>query len=387
LTKRLPVRRILIIGGWFGSRNAGDEAILLGLIRLLENRFPDAQLFAHTIDPDYTRSFGVQPVAAPPGPFVKKAWFLARAYSSMDLCVISGGTPIFDYRLMSRLFHFGVPLIAGVPMVFLGVGLKPVKSWRGRLLFRNIFRRVRFLSVRDPEVIDHMRGMGFDGPVHLGVDSAIVMDPAPESLAVGILASAGVDMSKPILAVCPIMLSDDYRGHYHEPVPAARRQFAYSSLAQIADQQSNLGRQVVFIPMHRVPPDDDRVPIAAIVDRMRSQSFLIEPPEDPQVVSALLGAADMLIGMRLHSIVLATARGVPTIGIGFDMKVGGYMRYLGIGDYCLPIADFTFAELTDAVEKCWANRDTVREELNVRMADWRSLAEDTIEQMAQRIEG
>ena len=59
-------KRILVFGGWFGSRNAGDEAILLGCKKVLERAIPGARIFAHSTDPAYTRDVcGVEPVFAP----------------------------------------------------------------------------------------------------------------------------------------------------------------------------------------------------------------------------------------------------------------------------------------------------------------------------------
>jgi polysaccharide pyruvyl transferase WcaK-like protein len=375
--------RILIFGGWFGSRNAGDEAILLGLNRLLEKAFPDCMVYAHSIDPGYTKAVcGIEPISAPPErSLLRKAYSLASAYRSMDLVVVSGGTPIFDYRLLSRAFHFAVPILSGIPIAFVGVGLKPVRSRRGKWLFNQVLKRAVYVGARDPEVIDHLRQMGFDGDIELTADSAIVMESGPASEARALMTSAGVDLGKPIVAIAPIYLSADYKSHYHEPVPLARREYSYASLARVADHQIEQGRQVIFIPMHQLPPDDDREIIRSVRQQMIGRALVLEPPEDPRVVSALLRQADMLIGMRLHSLVLAASGGVPSVAIGFDTKVGGFMRYLGIGEYCHPIGDFTVEQLIESAEDCWKKRTDLSAQLERTMREWRDLVEAGIDRM------
>lgn len=380
-------KKILIFGGWFGSRNAGDEAILLGLKGLLEEAFPGCRIYAHSIDADYTREVcGVEPVFAPrEKSFPAKAWALASGYRDVDLFVVSGGTPIFDYYLLSRAFHFGVPLASGVPIALLGTGLKPIRSGFGKWFYRNILERARYIAVRDPEVLEHLRGMGLESAVDVTADSAICMAPAPAREARALFTAAGLDPDRPLVGVCPIYLSARYQEHFHEPVPEERRTYAYESLARLADHQVEQGRQVVFIPMHQVPPDDDREPIGFVKSRMRHGAVVLEPPEEPRLVAALVQNVDLLLGMRLHSLVLATSGAAPTVAIGFDMKVGGFMRHLGMEEYLVEIADFTEEELIAKADDCWANREAVRRRLDERMAVWRGEIRASVERLADLV--
>ena len=48
--------KILVYGGWFGSRNLGDEAILQGVAKLIKQRLPEAELTALSTDPEYTKA-------------------------------------------------------------------------------------------------------------------------------------------------------------------------------------------------------------------------------------------------------------------------------------------------------------------------------------------
>lgn len=384
--KRDRPKRILIIGGWFGSHNAGDEAILITLRELLSNEYPNSEIFAYTIDHQYTRNVcQVTPVYAPQDvSFFWRAVALYRAYRSMDVFVISGGTPIFDYYYLSRLFHFGIPLLHRIPMVYLGIGLKPITSWYGKLFFRFVLGRSRYISARDPEVIEHLRAMGISNEIELTADSAILL-PVESDRAKPLLAEAGVRSDAPVIGICPIYLSENYKDHYHEPVPSDCRNRSYLALAHVADALIEEGKQVVFVPMHQVPPDDDRVPIQQIVEQMSETPIVIEQPEDPRVVTAILSSMDMLVGMRLHSLVLASSQHVPIVSIGFDMKVGGYMRYLGLSQYHQEIAELEAARLLETVHQCWDARQEVRQHLVKTMDGWRTLIRASIHEAATRI--
>ena len=47
--------RFVVFGGWFGSGNLGDDAILIGLRRILTGIYPDAEVVALSTDPEYTK--------------------------------------------------------------------------------------------------------------------------------------------------------------------------------------------------------------------------------------------------------------------------------------------------------------------------------------------
>jgi len=379
--------RILIFGGWFGSQNAGDEAILVALRDLFHEKLPGCTILAHTIDPAYTSSVcRVEPVFPPTGRSkLTKALALAQAYRTADLFVISGGTPIFDYYYLSRMFHFGVPTFSRIPIVFLGVGIKPIRSWYGKLFYKFFLDRAAYVSARDPEVIAHMRQLGVTRSIALTADSAVCLRTERDTEARQLLVRAGLDPERPIVAICPVYLSDNYRDHYHQPVPPARRQHAYQCLARTADRILDRGQQVLLFPMHQVAPDDDREIIARIRAEMRNSPAEIHPPAEPDLVAAILARMHMVVGMRLHSLVLASAQHVPVVAIGFDMKVGGFMRYLNLAEYCQDIHDLDLDTLLARVDQCSQRHDEIRNHLVDVMTRWRAEVRSSIEDVTARI--
>jgi len=47
--------RFAVFGGWFGSGNLGDDAILIGLRKVLERVFPRVEIVTLSTDPAHTR--------------------------------------------------------------------------------------------------------------------------------------------------------------------------------------------------------------------------------------------------------------------------------------------------------------------------------------------
>ena len=105
--------RLVVFGGWFGSRNLGDEAILVGLRNVLGRAVPGVELVALSTDPEYTeRVCGVEAVKLrSPRGLVRNREEYLRVFEEADGCVVSGGTPIYDYGLLSRAIHIALPAI------------------------------------------------------------------------------------------------------------------------------------------------------------------------------------------------------------------------------------------------------------------------------------
>jgi polysaccharide pyruvyl transferase WcaK-like protein len=180
--------------------------------------------------------------------------------------------------------------------------------------------------------------MGVDKPVEVTGDSGLFL--TPEKLAVGLskLLECGVDVSKPMAAICPRALSTKHRILYHEPLSEPVISGIRRDIAWAADWLSESGYEVVFIPMHRVPPDDDIREIRAIMGLMRrGEPKFVGADMLPGEVMAVLGHMRLVLGMRLHSLILAVAQGVPFVGVDYDPKIKGFMELAGVeGLLCRP---------------------------------------------------
>jgi len=92
----------------------------------------------------------------------------------------------------------------------------------------------------------------------------------------------------------------------------------------------SMGFEVVFLPFHRGPVDDDLAEIGAIVSMMNgSTPKIIEGDLLPGEALSVLGGMKLVFGLRLHSLIFAASRGVPVVGVNYDSKIRGFMEFAG----------------------------------------------------------
>ena len=329
--------RLLVFGGWFGSGNVGDDAILIGLRNVFHEAAPDVELVALSTDPTYTRGVcGVEAMKLR-GPRSTLGGGLNEylpVFREVDGCLISGGTPFYDYGHLSRGIHVGLPLILDKKIFCFGVGAKPITSPLGVRFMRFLLGRTSLVSARD-DLSRRILQVFTTSHVALTGDSALLMQPAREESARRLLERAGVEVDEPAVADCPRLLSTDYRSHYHDQVEASTIDLIRESMAYAADRLLQDGYQVVFLPMHVAASDDDRAEISGILKRMSSRGArVVADWVHPREMMAALGLMRLVIGLRLHSLIFAASRGVPIASIEYDAKIGGFMELVDAGD-CL----------------------------------------------------
>jgi len=53
-------KHIILWGGWYGSKNMGDQALLLAITNLLGFSYPDAQFTVLTANPSHVRLYAAR---------------------------------------------------------------------------------------------------------------------------------------------------------------------------------------------------------------------------------------------------------------------------------------------------------------------------------------
>ncbi len=353
--------KILISDIW-SVYNAGDRAILEGLLDGLRAMYPKAELTIAAHFPEGCESIADVRVLPDVLAFDEESWqaqlaavdgldprldALKAAYRGSDLVVSTGGyflnaTPgnPFAYVFLSRLLHYNWALDAGVRVAVVGQSLGPIESAGLRLAARATFARIPVIGARDVPSFSWMHRTGVAPHAALTADLAVDLAPAPADEVDRLMKRHGWPRGALGISV-----------RHYPGTPAS----AFRDMARVADRVIREFKVPVLLIGTTVPPEnhpgvqkrerelgnDDSIALREVYDLMEEKGSAAVCTESlpPRLLKGVLGTCRAFLSTRMHAAILASTAGVPVGGIAYEFKVNGWFERLGLHDLVLPLGE------------------------------------------------
>lgn len=360
----------VLLSGYYGFGNVGDEAILASTVESLRRKEPGIEIAVLSANPEETsRTHAVDSFAR-----MSFREVVAGILSS-DLVVFGGGSLLQDDTSFRSLLYYVAVIFAsralGKPVVVYANGVGPIRSLAGRLLTRLALSLVRRVTVRDPESEKLLRRIGVRKPVRVTADPAFLLSPSPPDRCDRILRDAGIgeDARRVWLALRPGKAPESFylsfgpaiallRSRGYEPCLLAMQETDQSLVPVINGSLSGMGQ-------HPVPSVGGISPSDAL---------------------GLLQKSSFCLGMRLHTLILSARASVPFIGVEIDPKIGAFCRAAG----CPVLPDPAKSGKIDLLLELERLMD-VRSQLEAKLTDklplFRNLAQDNVDMVLSVLEG
>jgi polysaccharide pyruvyl transferase CsaB len=365
-----------LIAGYFGAGNAGDEEILHSLLIAMRQREPAADFRVLSYDPARTAS--EHNVAA-------LAWndmeSQVGAVSWATLVIVGGGGLFQDYWGFDRRTFFsghgegisayGAPILLarmlGVPSAVLGVGIGPLHSQESRQAVRELIEFATLVSVRDRASLALLATCGVDAThIHVGGDLALLR-------ASSLTGQRSEGATHPLLGVALRHWSIGLDQESWE------REVAYA-LDTYVDAT---GGDVLFVPFQESAGElhDDRRVASSVLTRMRRGAAARILGEGLGFLErgGALGGCDLVLGMRLHSLVGATREGVPSVALAYDPKIQAFMVDGGMGEFCLPLEGIQADSLSALLLSVIGNPERLRSQTRLARDSMSRGAEESVD--------
>lgn len=274
----------ILLSGYYGFDNTGDEAILLAITRELAARGHQVTVLSNAPG-ETARTYGVRaaPRMHPLG--------LIGAVMACDLLLSGGGGLLQDGTSARTLtYYLGLIRLArrlGKRAAVFNQSVGPLSAAGGRRVAAAL-RGVPAI-VRDRGSLETLRELGVEA--RLGGDPALLLQPGPVER----------DPARVVLA------------------PRGGQRGATERLAELARRLREGGREVVALSLQ---PHLDDAEAALIGGEVISTN-------DPQTALDAIAGAGYVVGVRLHAVILAAAAGVPFAGVSYDPKVAGFCADAG----------------------------------------------------------
>jgi polysaccharide pyruvyl transferase WcaK-like protein len=134
--------------------------------------------------------------------------------------------------------------------------------------------------------------------------------------------------------------------------------------------------EILLIPMHY--PED-----LEICQRIREavdgdECHILQAKYTAEEIMGVIGKLEMMVAMRLHSLIYAATRKVPMMGLVYDPKVDGLLRELEI-PHSLSVDNLDAEKFKEVFDAAWNDLDNMRANISEKEERLKRLAQENIE--------
>ncbi|MBQ9313999.1 MAG: polysaccharide pyruvyl transferase CsaB [Clostridia bacterium] len=311
----------VLISGYYGFNNTGDEAMIETMSSLLAKK--NYGLIVLSSNPERTKElYNVQAYDRYKISEVKKA------IKNSDMIVSGGGTLFQDITSRkSILYYLGIIKLAQMQHKKICIayqGMGPLASSFNRIITKNILNKksVKLIALRDDQAIDFAKEIGIDkGKIIFSSDMIFMLEPPPKER-------------------CNKILRDNVHGYKEgqKLIGISIREWKDKDrtdlFAELADKLVEAyDARIVFFPFHK-PKDAEISKI--VMHKMKHEEAAVLMPNRylPSEILGTMGLMDINIGVRLHSLVFSAVMNVPTVGISYDPKIDGFLDTIDMKSIC-----------------------------------------------------
>lgn len=363
----MPGMSNIVVSGYYGSKNAGDEAMLAAMLEVFTDLDPQIKFTVISTNPaDTAKRHGVKSINWLDVPAIIKA------LKNADLLISGGGSLLQNVTSGRSLYYYlGILFLSALvrtPFMLYAQGIGPVYGWLPRRLMHWFCNRAKLITVRDKESLTELEQMGIRRPyIKVTADPVLAIHSVDKNIGWHILKKNKVSRTKPVVGICV----REWRGlsNYKKV------------LAQAADKiNKNFGAQIIFLPMQY--PEDVKA-AEKIASQMRSDSVLLNDEYTTSELLSLTSNLDMLISIRLHALIFAGVMNVPMIGISYDPKVDRFLHSIG-EKTAGSLEAVTVEDIFSQFSEKWKNKNAIKEKNAKQLSQLRNAASGNAE-MAMKI--
>ena len=326
-----------VICGAYGKGNAGDDAILVCMIRQLRQQDPDLPITVMTRKPRQTAVLtGVSTV------HIFDIFGAARVMKRSQLYISGGGSLIQNVTsnrsLRYYLYSIRQAKRHGCRVMMYGCGIGPVNGEKNRAQAARVLEKnVDLIALRDRESLETLRAFGVHAPrVYVTADPALLME-GDDAAAERFLSRNGLNPE----------------GQYSLFVlrPWDGTQEKLSAICAAADYGwEKYGLAPLFYTLE--PGRDEEITRTA-ASMVKVPCHILPPIADGKTLCGLMGRMGLVVSMRLHALIFACARQTRVAAISYDPKVSGFMGELG-SDCCVELSEVTAEAMKAMLDRAMA---------------------------------
>ena len=354
MAKEISNLKSIMISGYYGFGNCGDEAILMAMIQQLADIVAEERITVLSQNPEKTRLlYGVDSI------FRLNPFLICWKLKKSGIFISGGGGLLQDVtgKGLSAIYYLSLILLARflrIPVAIYGQGIGPIRRQVNRKMIRFSLTKANLIMVRDKQSQKLLEEIGINKEsVSVYADPSFLLKG--EKLPDNIGKMFQLEESQP-----KVFQDNMVIGIVLRKCKEIEQDYAQKiiQLAKIADHLiTKYKARLIFLPFQI---NNDLALINDIIKNMENSSaHCLVQVINPAQMLMLFSKLSLIIGMRFHSVLFATINGKPFIAIDYDPKVKNYVSSLGLSELLLNIDQLTIKNIDNKLKYIIDNQEKV----------------------------
>jgi len=339
--------RSVLISGYYGFDNSGDDAILQAIVKDLKSKDNNIDITVLSRNPERTKDiYNVNAVQR------FNLGEVIDAIRKTSVLISGGGSLLQDVTSTRSLLYYLAVMILGKlfkkTTIVYANGIGPINKSYNRLLTRMILNKVDLITLRDEDsrrYIDNLHVKNKN--VHVTADPVFTLEPSSPDRIKEIFLDEEIPMDSNIIG---ISLRTWQKAENLKEV----------MIKTIEHITKEYNVNVLLIPMH-YPSDLD---ICYDIQRelQNENTYILKGKYSVEDIMGVIKETQMIVAMRLHAIIYAANMGVPMYGLVYDPKIEGILNDIGM-EYMSDVERLDYEKVIEDIDKIYIHRVNIKDDL------------------------
>lgn len=303
----------VMISGYYGFHNSGDDSILSAIVGGLRESCPDIKISVLSKAPEETsRIYGVHSINR------FDIFRIIKELRKTKLLISGGGSLIQDVTSTKSLYYYlyiiKLAKRCGAKVMLYANGIGPLKNEKNINGVRRVLGKTDRITLREQSSLDELKKRCIDVDAEVTADPVYMLEPADKNEVLTELARAGLKKDEKYFVIA----LRSWKGNCAD---------FEKKIAEFADGvYARHGITPLILPM-QIPYDAE---VSEKTAKQISVPYgMITRSLTPQQLLGIVGGAELVLGMRMHTLIYAAKMGIPVIGLDYDPKVSAIMKSIG----------------------------------------------------------
>lgn len=289
-------------------------------------------------------------------------------YQTANLIVSTGGTYLVEnYSLKARFFDYQISLMFDKPLIFFTQSLGPFEQPKNRQILSKIFTRSALILLRDRQSVKHIQELVSDQS-----KIAVVADAAFALSNLKALATAKnnqVNLGNSSIPKIAISVRDWRYFKTVDPTVGIAK-YIQALVAVTVHLVEKYQAEITYISscqgIKEYWKDDSEFALKIVTQLPEQVAKFVTVNRDfhnPKTLIKIISEYDLVIATRLHMAILSLGAGVPVLAIAYEFKTEELFCKLGQSEWLIDIEKIDPTTLIERVDSFISSLPQVRHQL------------------------